>query len=305
MGLQGIFYHYSNGVKLILFLVIALVSLFIGSLFSLSTVGFFYDVNLMKEGLRQLDNPEVVAAYKYLQWCNATALFIVPPLVFFYLTDIHAFGDYFSFRGIDIRLLILVIAIMFFLYPAINWLVEWNSEMNFPSFLTSLEEWMRAKEKEAELITKSFLKMDNWTDMVIMFLMIGVLPAIGEELVFRGVFQSLFTQMVKNEHTGIWLSAFLFSALHLQFFGFVPRFLLGVLFGYFLLWGRSIWYPILAHLFNNGSVVVLSYFYGGTALEKNLEKVGTADSIYLTVLSVSLLGVLLYVFHQIAIGIRR
>jgi len=92
-------------------------------------------------------------------------------------------------------------------------------------------------------------------------LIVAVVPAVGEELLFRGVLQKIMIAWTKNPHFGVWITAFLFSALHLQFFGFFPRMLLGALFGYLFLWSKSLWLPILGHFINNGTVVLASYFY--------------------------------------------
>ncbi|TAF81977.1 MAG: CPBP family intramembrane metalloprotease, partial [Sphingobacteriales bacterium] len=90
-------------------------------------------------------------------------------------------------------------------------------------------------------------------------LMIAILPAIGEELFFRGTIQNIFTALFKNPHVAVWLTAILFSAIHLQFYGFLPRMFLGALFGYLFIWGKSIWLPILGHFLNNGFAVIMAF----------------------------------------------
>jgi hypothetical protein len=94
------------------------------------------------------------------------------------------------------------------------------------------------------------------------------LPAIGEELLFRGVLQKLIQKMTGSSHWAIWITATLFSALHLQFFGFLPRLLLGALFGYLLEWTGTLWLPILAHFINNASGVIV-FFITGEGLESD------------------------------------
>ena len=63
--------------------------------------------------------------------------------------------------------------------------------------------------------------------------------------------QPLFGQWFRNVHVSIWVVAAVFSALHMQFFGFIPRLVLGGLFGYLYFWSRTIWVPVLAHFINN------------------------------------------------------
>ena len=145
--------------------------------------------------------------------------------------------------------------------PFLSWLIELNESMVFPDFLSELERWMRASERKAKLLTKAFLTFDGFGSLLYVMLIVAVVPAIGEELLFRGVLQKIMISWTKNPHLGIWISAFLFSALHLQFFGFFPRMMLGILFGYIFLWSNSLWLPILGHFINNGTVVIASYYY--------------------------------------------
>jgi len=97
---------------------------------------------------------------------------------------------------------------------------------------------------------------------------------LGEELLFRGVVQRILTEMTRNHHWGIWLSAALFSALHLQFFGFIPRLLLGAIFGYLLVWSGSLWLPILAHFVNNAGAVIALWLSGKGVISPAVEEFG-------------------------------
>ena len=103
-----------------------------------------------------------------------------------------------------------------------------------------IEKWMKDAEESAAEITKAFLDVKTIPGLVFNVFMIAFLPAVGEELLFRGIIQRIFTDMTKSHHWGIWISAILFSAMHFQFYGFVPRVLLGALFGYLLVWSGSI-----------------------------------------------------------------
>ena len=99
---------------------------------------------------------------------------------------------------------------------------------------------MKNAEEEATKLREAFLNINSAFQFVIVFFMVAILPAIGEELLFRGVAQRLFSEWTKNVHWGIFISAFLFSALHMQFYGFVPRLLLGMMFSYMLEWSGSL-----------------------------------------------------------------
>jgi hypothetical protein len=148
---------------------------------------------------------------------------------------------------------------MFFSIPIINHLVEINQNLSFPESLKSIEQWMSQKEENANQIMVEFLKADNISALLLNLFMIAVLPAVGEELLFRGVLQRLIGKWLKNKHVGIFLAAVLFSAMHLQFYGFLPRLALGILFGYLFLWSGTLWLPIMAHFINNATAVIAFY----------------------------------------------
>jgi uncharacterized protein len=129
--------------------------------------------------------------------------------------------------------------------------------------------------------------------------MIAILPAIGEELMFRGVIQRIFTNWTKNYHWGIWISAFLFSAMHMQFYGFLPRMLLGGMFGYLLVWSGTMWVPILAHFVNNTMGVLGYYLIDKGTITKDIEEWGTGtEQIPLLIFSIVLSGLLLFLIYR-------
>ncbi|MDZ7777205.1 MAG: CPBP family intramembrane glutamic endopeptidase [Bacteroidales bacterium] len=131
-------------------------------------------------------------------------------------------------------------------------------------------------------------------------LLIAVIPAIGEELFFRGVLQKVFTDWFSNAHAGIIITSVLFSALHMQFFGFLPRFVLGVLFGYYFYWSRSLWLPIFAHFINNGAAVVVAFLAARGSVDVDYEEFGSYNQESALVGIYFLLSMLLifFVFRQ-------
>jgi hypothetical protein len=176
--------------------------------------------------------------------------------------------------------------------PLINWMAELNSLMPAP-------EWMHDSEKEAAAITKIFLQMNGAGDFMINLLMIALIPAIGEELLFRGLFQPLFQKITNNPHLGIWLAAILFSALHMQFLGFFPRMFMGAAFGYLLLWSGSLWLPIVGHFINNAGAVFIAFLIQKNGISEEIETVGTGqEELHYVVVSGLLVAVLLYVVHK-------
>jgi len=195
--------------------------------------------------------------------------------------------------------LVLAIFITIFALPFINFTGELNSRMELPQWLSGVESWMKNAEENVALLTEAFLKVDTTWELIFNLFMIAFLPAIGEELLFRGVIQKIFTGWTKNHHWGIWITAILFSALHIQFYGFIPRMLLGVLFGYLLIWSGSIWLPVIAHFVNNGFAVLAIHFINKNLLDPKVENIGsTPDSYYTALISFVMVCVLLLIMKQ-------
>lgn len=242
--------------------------------------------------LTQLSDPETIRMLKFFQVIQSIGLFIIPPLVLAWLFH-GKIAAYLSLnRPVTMVAAMLVVVLVFVVNPAINFTGSLNADMNFPEWLSGVENWMRQSEDTAARLTDAFLKTETTTGLLFNLFMIAVLPALGEELLFRGVVQQVLTRWTRNAHAGIWLAAALFSALHMQFFGFLPRLLLGVLFGYLLLWSGSLWLPILAHFVNNGAAVLGTWYIDQGKLDRSFEEIGAAPgntwmvmvSILLTVL---------------------
>jgi membrane protease YdiL (CAAX protease family) len=171
--------------------------------------------------------------------------------------------------------------------PAINLLSYWNQQMELPSWLSGIEEWMKHKETEAEYLTKQFMSATTVSGLLINLFLMAVLPAVSEEITFRGVLQRLLENSKGTvPHAAIWVTALVFSAIHMQFYGFVPRLLMGALFGYALAWTGNLWIPIIMHLTNN-AIAVLVYYIANRAgwdIEK-ADAIGTNDTLWLGVVS--------------------
>ncbi len=138
--------------------------------------------------------------------------------------------------------------------------VEWNANINFPEFMSGFEEWARGLEDQLAEATEKFTTFNNFGQFLLGFVAIAILPGVGEELLFRGVLQNSLHKWTKNAHVAIWVSAFLFAAIHMQFYGLVPRMMLGAVFGYLYVWSGNIWYPIISHIANNGISVIMVYW---------------------------------------------
>lgn len=153
-----------------------------------------------------------------------------------------------------------VIFIVFVYAPFFEWTILLNEQMKLPEFLSGVERWMRLKEDETSMLTNALLSRTSIGAFMINLFMVGVLAAVGEELLFRGCLQNIFIKWIGNPHLAIWITAIIFSAIHLQFYGFLPRMLIGALCGYLYFFGKSIWLPITAHFINNASAIVIAFY---------------------------------------------
>ena len=180
--------------------------------------------------------------------------------------------------SIILTLFFIIFLLMFGSSGLMEYLIMLNQKMHLPSFLKSVESWMRQSEDEASNQAAIILAMKNPASLAFNLLEVGLLTAIAEEFFFRGCLQTIFTQWTKNPHLAIWLTALLFSAFHLQFFGFLPRLMLGVLFGYFVFWSNSIWTSVWAHFVNNGTAVVVSYLYQQKVIKYNPDDLYTLST---------------------------
>lgn len=162
-------------------------------------------------------------------------------------------------RWFSARMLILAILAMVLSIPFMNALVVWNEGIVLPDSLSGLELWLKRNEESAQDSVKVLLGGDSIGDLVVSMLIVSVLAAFSEELFFRGAMQRLMASGPLSPHAAIWLTAFIFSAFHMQFYGFFPRLLLGAYFGYLLWWTHSVWVPVIIHMVNNGIVVYMMW----------------------------------------------
>lgn len=198
---------------------------------------------------------------RLIQGVTSAGAFILPPVLLAYI-ERKSHPRYFgTHQGFSLVAVLLTIVIMVVSNPFMEWVIKINQMMHLPAFMADLEAWMKTKETLLRQLTKELLQMHGMGDLFINLIIIALIPAIGEEFLFRGGLQNILTRLTSNYHLGIWLSAIIFSAIHLQFFGFIPRMLLGVLFGYFFVWSKSIWIAVIAHFINNGAAVVTAFYY--------------------------------------------
>lgn len=184
-----------------------------------------------------------------------SALFVLSSFLMAYWLWNEPFRVVFGLRIPHLSIIILGCLAILISSPMIDALNTFNQGLHLPESMRTIEQWMVDSEKEAEELTNRMLAISSWSELLMNLLVIAVLAGVGEELLFRGVLQRIFTRWSNNGHVGVWLAAIIFSAIHLQFFGFLPRVVLGALLGYLYLWSRNLWVPIIAHTLNNSMVI--------------------------------------------------
>lgn len=181
-------------------------------------------------------------------------------------------------KGPTLKSVLLVVLVWIVALPAMNYIVEWNQNIEFPSWLQGVEQKLRNMEEEATSTTENLLNAKSVGMMIFMVFVVGVLTGLGEEIFFRAGLLGTMLHGKVNKHVAIWVVAIIFSAIHFQFFGFVPRLLLGAWLGYLLVWSGEVWTPIIAHSLNNGSIVLVTYLANQNYVSDNyLETAGTGD----------------------------
>jgi len=193
---------------------------------------------------------------------------------------------------------LLIVLMMILALPGINLLADLNSRVVLPESLSALEQLLREMEETAQAATLQLMSGSGVGQVIISLFVLAVMPALSEEMCFRGTMMGLMGGS-KNKHMIIWVTAIVFSLIHFQFYGFVPRMLLGALLGYLLAWTGSLWAPVLAHMVNNASVVVFTYLANaGTINADSIETFGTGGQWWLGAISLIITVVLLYVISR-------
>lgn len=244
-------------------------------------------------------NHASTGALLLFQGLQAFGVFIIPAICMRYLWGYQQSTVSNQQSGL---LALLGVGIMVTAIPLINSMVAWNESIRLPESLRGLEQWIQQTEAQAELLLQGFLTYKNgaWQVLLLNLLVLAILPGIGEELAFRGVLQSLF----RNRHVAVWVTAFVFSFVHFQFYGFIPRLLLGALFGYVLLWSGQLGLCMLMHATNNALSVLVFYLgtYRWHLSQAEIDAIGTQHTWWLTLVCTPVLLLLIYLFRRIAVG---
>ncbi|MGG7661091.1 lysostaphin resistance A-like protein [Dyadobacter sp. BHUBP1] len=229
--------------------------------------------------------------------------YLLPTLIYWFYIERRSIGDLSADKKPAPYIWILAFVLVLAFIPANSKFIEWNQAMDLPDALSGLEKWMRDKEDQLSVMTEFLTSYTSFGQLLIALFVVTVLPAVGEETLFRGVIQTKLSQELRNIHVAIWVSAAIFSAIHFQFYGFLPRMMLGALFGYLYYWTGNLWVAVLAHFVNNGFVLVMMYLHNVGLVEINIEE---AKSMPLTLIAASVIvsAAILHVIRKNGHGTR-
>ena len=243
---------------------IVLALFMLGGMLVFSSLGTLI-VMLLYHTPNMLEASDPVTAIRITQALTTIGAFLVPALLFAYCQNRQWFDYNAATRRPNQTMVNMVLILSVTLLPVVGVLSAFNQSI-MPQE-GSVAEFMRDMEEAANHILELVTSQRSSWDLISNILVFAVLAGICEEFFFQGSLQPLLMNWTKNPHVGILLTALIFSALHFQFYGFIPRFLLGVYLGYLFYWSRSLWLPILAHVLHNALSIMVDYTLQGRGID--------------------------------------
>lgn len=246
--------------------------------------------------LNYANNPEALNAVKFLQVFASIGIFIVPAWYFPKAIQQNSTSFLQISSPFAVKDLALGIGVLIISTPLISWLVYANESIAFPASMAQLEQQLKAAEAAAQELTQAFIKTDSISGLVLNMFIVALVPAICEELLFRGTLQQFVALCFRNRYIAVWITAVVFSAFHGQFYGFLPRVALGALLGYMFIYSGSLWVSVIAHFINNALALLANYYHWNDGANEILKE-GYVFPVYINVLSfVACIGIV-YLMH--------
>lgn len=273
--------------KLIALLFLIAVSLVLMMVIGLIIAIPFFGTGILESFSQQVDytDSRTVQFLKYFQVINQIGVFILPVIGYAFLESRKVTG----YLQINTKprgsLLFISFLMILTSIPSVNWMIGINEKMHLPEFMQPIENWMQESEDNLGELTDAFLKTDSYSGLIVNMIIIALLAAVGEEFLFRGVILRIFQDWSKNSHIAVLISSAIFSAFHMQFFGFLPRLFLGILLGYSFISTGSLWTPIILHFIFNGISVTGAFLYERGLISEDTAQLGQVDNPTIIILS--------------------
>ena len=291
-------------ISLIVIILLSIGFLLIGNVIGLFAAGIFYDFSLsdlVNLTISENVNTATRRSLYIIQGTISLLTFIVGPIVYIKFIEQKSLNELFRASVITIMTLLITAFIVLSFMGVNSIIIEWNMNLDFPDFM---ENFAKTQEDQARKLTEALTNFTGSVDFIFAFIVIAIIPAIGEEYLFRGLLQNKLWQIFNNVHVGIWLAGFIFGLIHLQFYGIFPRMLLGVLFGYLYYWSGNLWIPIAAHFVNNGFTLIMMFLYNQGISNYNIEE-ETDIPITSVIFSFIIFIVLVYSFRRYMLKSRE
>ena len=294
--------HLSEGRNPLISLIVILLLAFsgfqaIGPIIGVLLTLPFFDFDIM-HAIQVLSDPvsyqEAKVPIFIIQGLASVFGFIAIPLIYLRFVVRKPLGMFFnelSLRSFPVFLLTFIVLTFMFVNSIF---IEWNANIKLPESMSALEKTLKSLEEAAKVQTEFLTAFDSFGHFFLAFVVIAVIPAIGEELLFRGFVQNLLKSITGNIHIAVWVAGLLFSAFHLQFYGLLPRMLLGVLFGYLYFWSGSLGTAMIAHFINNGFTIIMMYLYQQNLTGLDVETEESLPLTFLLILFVLFLGLIYF-----------
>lgn len=283
-------------ILIIYFFIGMFVGQFVGSLLAMLLFGLGFE-EVMQAASNYLAAPNGKYILYCIQFGSALGAFIGAPLFFLRRHGHAPVSALFNKKSRHIIPILLTIFITLAFMTVNSILIEWNSNITLPSGFERVEKILQEQEEQLRQLTEYLTQFASFGDFLIAFVIIAIIPAVGEELLFRGLIQTNLARALRNPHLAIWLTAFIFGAIHFQFYGLVPRLFLGAIFGYLYYWSGSLLLPMIAHFVNNGFSLIMLYLHQQGVIQYDVTE--TQALPYSSILVFLLLGIFAFgLFHR-------
>ncbi|NDW08161.1 CPBP family intramembrane glutamic endopeptidase [Dysgonomonas sp. 520] len=245
-----------------------------------------------------IHNPSAIVSSALLmrvnQFVQTTFMFFIPALLWGYLFNKKTSEGLKINKAPALSFVLVGIALIIIVQPLINLTAYYNDRLVLPEFLSSLEVKLRTMEESNAFLMQKLLSENSTYNIIANIFIIAIVAGIYEEFFFRGALQQIFKKIIGNYHVTVWVMAVIFSAVHMQFFGFVPRVILGAILGYLFVWSGNLWVPIIVHVFNNAWAVIMSYVYGIEVMSVTSQTLGVGDTLWASAISLILTFIVMF-----------
>ncbi len=276
------------GVQLISLFLLMTLSMALSGLVAFLVIRPLWQLNIYTDTAQLSDyaDASVNGARRVLLAFNQIGIFLLPAVLLNRLISLPGQNFVKTDRKMSAMLIPVTVLTALALFAPNNFLAHWNAQLTLPESMAGLEAQIIKLEEQSYVLTQSILQNGDWLVLLANLVVFALIPAIGEELFFRGALQQLFVRIIKNPHIAIAVGAFVFSFFHFQFYGFVPRMLSGLVLGYLFYYTGNLRYSMLLHFVVNALAVVLSFLIARGELPQQVEWLGTTpESHLLTLLS--------------------